>query len=57
MDNELDRSSQIGPKMYVELNIDQPQDISIRLLEIMRSLKENLQSLNAYNERPLKASK
>jgi hypothetical protein len=43
--------------MYVELNSDQPQDISIGLLETMRSLKADLESIKEDNERLLKASK
>jgi len=43
--------------MYVELNSDQPQDISIGPLETMRSLKAVVESIKTYNERLVKVSK
>jgi hypothetical protein len=43
--------------MYVELNSEQPQDNSLGLLETMRSIKAELQSIKEDNEKLLKASK
>jgi hypothetical protein len=57
MAEEPERSTQSEPQMYVELNSDQPQDISIGLLETMRSLKADVESIKTDNERLVKVSK
>jgi hypothetical protein len=46
-----------GPKMYVDLNSEQPQKNSSELLETMRGIETTLQSIKENNEKLLKASK
>jgi hypothetical protein len=43
--------------MYVDLNSEKPRDNSLVLLETMRNIKEELQSIKEDNENLLKASK
>ena len=57
MAEEPERSTRREPQMYVELNSDQPQDISIGPLETMHSLKADVESIKTYNERLVKVSK
>jgi hypothetical protein len=57
MVDETGKTTPSGPEMYVELNNEQPQNNSLELLETMRSIKAELQSIKEDNEKLLKASR
>jgi len=57
MAEEPRKSTPSGPQMYTELNNEQPQDNYIGLLETMRRIKEELQSIKENNEKLLNDSK
>jgi hypothetical protein len=57
MVDETRKTTPSGPKMYVELNSEKPQNNSLELLETMRSIKAELQSIKSNNEKLLKESR
>ena len=57
MVDKAGKTTPSGPEMYVELNRDQPQNNSLELLETMRSIKAELQSIKSNNEKLLKESR